>query len=140
MFGPHIIEEFLKPEYERIFQFYREHHVLIRFHSCGYVEPLLDMFIRLGVDILHPVQATANNLDHVREVTQGHMAMEGCIPSHLVLDGPIEDIEAEVGRRIRQLGQQGGFFCRPDQTLDYPKEHVGALEAAVRRCGTYPLT
>jgi uroporphyrinogen decarboxylase len=140
LLSPQIIDEFLRPEYERLCRLYREHDVMIRFHSCGYVEPLLELFMQLGVDILHPVQATANMLDHIREVTQGRMALEGGVRSYVVLEGPMEMIEEEVRKRIRQLGQQGGYFCRPDQTLKYPRVHLDAMKAAIERYGTYPLS
>ncbi len=140
LLSPQIIDEFLRPEYERLCQLYREHDVMIRFHSCGYVEPLLELFMQLGVNILHPVQATANDLDHIREVTQKRMALEGGVRSYVVLEGPVEMIEEEVRKRIRQLGQQGGYFCRPDQTLKYPRVHLVAVRAAIERYGTYPLS
>lgn len=140
LLGPRIVAEFLVPEYERLFRFYRERGILIGFHSCGNVEPVLETLMLLGVDVLNPIQATANNLARVRAVTQGRMALQGGISSALIMDGPPAQIEAEVKRRIRQLGSEGGYFCGPDQGMPYPQAHINAVQEAVRRHGRYPLS
>ena len=66
------------------------------------------------------------------------MALQGGIPSGLVMDGPVEAIRSEVARRIGQLGQQGGYFCAPDQGMPWPPAHIEALERAVEEHGHYP--
>jgi len=113
--------------------------VLIYFHCGGDLETLLDPFMDLGVDILNPVQVTANNLDRVRLRTQGRMALEGGVSSETVMAGPVEKIVAEVRQRLWQLGRDGGYFCRFDQGMPYLEAHVEALFEAVERYGTYPI-
>jgi uroporphyrinogen decarboxylase len=113
--------------------------VIIEFHSCGNILQMLDLFMELGVDVLNPVQATANDLDAVRAKTQGRMALLGGVSTGLVMDGPPERIRDEVKKRIRQLGKEGGYFCWPDQTMPFPKEHLEAFIAAVEEFGKYPL-
>jgi uroporphyrinogen decarboxylase len=139
LLGQRIVNEFLVPEYRRLCQFYKDRGTLLYFHSCGKVESVLETFMDLGVDILNPVQATANDLSKVRAVTQGRMALEGGVSSALVMEGPVERIKAEVRRRLWQLGRDGGYFCRHDQGLPFPQAHIDALEAAVEAYGTYPL-
>jgi len=137
---PELVEEFLVPEYRRLFQLYREHNVLISFHSCGYIEWMLDTFMSLGVDVLNPVQASANNLDTLRARTQGRMALQGAVSSDTIVTGPPAKIRAEVEARIRQLGQHGGYFCTADQGMPFPPEHLQVLNEAVEEYGKYPLT
>lgn len=139
LLSPALIEEFLMPEYRRLFALYKAKGVLVNFHSCGHIEPLLDVFMQLGVDILNPVQATANNLDTVRTRTAGRMALQGGISSGLIAAGPIPAIRAEVCRRIWQLGRDGGYFCGPDQGMPWPQAHIQALLDAIAEFGTYPL-
>ena len=137
LLGPRIVDGFLVPEYERLFSFYRERHTLIGFHSCGNVDAMLDTWMRLGVDVLNPIQATANDLDRVRARTQGRMALQGGVSSAIVMEGPPERIAAEVRRRIAQLGQGGGYFCSPDQGMPYLTGHVEAFDRAVEEYGHY---
>ena len=139
LLGPRIVREFLVPEYRRLFDFYRERGVLISFHSCGNIESMLDTFMDLGVDVLNPVQATANDLDKVRRMTRGRMALQGAVSTALIMDGPPERIVAEVRRRMWQLGREGGYFCSPDQGMPFPQAHIDALNEAVETCGRYPL-
>jgi uroporphyrinogen decarboxylase len=139
LLGPQIVEEFLVPEYRRLFDFYRARGVLISFHSCGNIEWMLDTFMDLGVDVLNPVQATANDLARVRAKTRGRMALQGGISTGLIMNGPVEAIDAEVRHRIPELGRDGGYFCRQDQGMPFPAAHREALARAVEAYGTYPL-
>jgi uroporphyrinogen decarboxylase len=104
------------------------------------VEELIPIFLELGIDILNPIQATANNLDRLRALTQGRMALQGGISSGLIVSGPIDAIVAEVRRRMGQLGREGGYFCSSDQGMPWPREHYDALMQAVATYGVYPLT
>ena len=139
LLAPDIFEEFLVPEYERLFRIYRDKGVLINFHSCGSIEFLVEPLTRLGVSILNPVQATANDLKRIRCLTQGRMALQGGVSTAIVMDGPEERIRREAVYRMWQLGREGGYFCGPDQGLPFPQEHLAALHAAVERYGVYPL-
>lgn len=139
LISPNMINEFMYPEYERIFSIYREKKIITNFHSCGNVEALIDIFLKIGIDVLNPVQVTANNLDKIRELTKGRITLEGGINSATIIDGPIEKIVAEVRERIAQLGQDGGYFCTQDQYMPYPKIHLEALQKAVDEYGKYPL-
>lgn len=139
LLSPEIIQEFLVPEYRRLFNIYKQHGVIINFHSCGNITPILDMFMDLGVDILNPIQATANNLDELRRITQNRMVLQGGVSSATIVSGPVEAIRREVAQRIWQLGRDGGYFCCPDQGMPWPAEHIQAMNAAVGEFGKYPL-
>ncbi len=139
LLSPSIIQEFLVPEYRRLFDLYRQRGVLMNFHSCGHVHSLLGALVDMGVHVLNPVQASANDLKHVRSVTRGRLALQGGVSSATVMDGPPERIAREVAERIWQLGRDGGYFCGPDQALPFPQEHVDALKQAVEAYGRYPL-
>lgn len=139
LLGPRIVDKFLVPEYRRLFDFYKQNDILIYFHCDGNLDTLLDVFMDLGVDILNPVQVTANDLDSVRERTNGRMALEGGVSSATVMEGPVERIEAEVRQRMWQLGRDGGYFCRFDQGMPFPAAHVEALMNAIEKYGQYPI-
>lgn len=139
LLSPEWIREFFVPEYERLFTLYKSRKVLINFHSCGHIEPALDIFMNMGVDILNPIQATANDLAAVRRKTAGRMALQGGVSSARVVAGPPSAIREEVRRRIWELGRDGGYFCGPDQGMPWPEAHIQALRDAVQEFGQYPL-
>jgi uroporphyrinogen decarboxylase len=140
LLGPRIVEEFLVPEYRRLTELYRQRGVIINFHSCGNVESVIDVFLRLGIDVLNPAQATANDLDKLRALTAGRMALQGGVSTATIMAGPVEKIVQEVRRRLWQLGPEGGYFCAPDQGMPFPREHIEAVYETIRRYGRYPLS
>ena len=140
LLGPRIVEEFLVGEYRRLFEFYKQRDVIIEFHSCGRIDSMIPTFMELGVDVLNPVQATANDLDRVREMTSGKMALRGGVSTKTIVAGPVEAIVAEVRTRLWQLGREGGYFCGADQGMPFPPEHIKALHEAVEEYGVYPLS
>ncbi|MDD2630251.1 MAG: uroporphyrinogen decarboxylase family protein, partial [Limnochordia bacterium] len=89
LLSPGIIRDFLVPEYQRLFRLYKEHDVMIFFHSCGHITSIVDVFLDLGVDILDPIQATANDLDELRRLTAGRIALHGGVRSDTIVRGPI---------------------------------------------------
>jgi hypothetical protein len=95
--------------------------------------------MQLGVDVLNPIQATANDLDKIRSLTQGRMALHGGVSTATIIDGPVDYIVKEVRERLWQLGQDGGYFCAPDQGMPFPPAHIDALREAVGKYGRYPL-
>jgi uroporphyrinogen decarboxylase len=139
MLSPDIIEQFLLPQYRRLFDLYKTNNILVNFHSCGQITSALEYFLDLGVDILNPVQATANALDEVRQTTNGRIALMGAVNSGLIMSGPADAIRKEVRQRIFQLGKEGGYFCSPDQFMPYPKDNLSVLHDAIDEFGRYPL-
>ena len=139
LFSPELFREFYKPRYERLIGFYKSKGCLIGFHSCGNIVDLVPDFIDLGIDMLNPVQATANDLARVRADTQGRMALQGAVSTATILDGPADRVRQEARERILLLGQQGGYICGPDQGMPYPEKNIEALEQAVAEFGRYPL-
>ena len=135
LMGMDTFNTFLLPEYERIFDFYKDKNVVINFHSCGYIEPLLDTFIKLGVNILNPVQASANDLESVHKRAKGKLILEGAVNSDVVYGGTEEEIRGLVRHRIDLLGKDGGYICCPDQGLNFPPNNIRILEDEVAAYG-----
>ncbi len=137
LLGPAIVKNFLVQEYRRLFELYKKNNVLVHFHSCGNVEAMLPIFMELGVDILNPIQATANDLGKLRASGGKRIAFEGGISTALLIEGPVERIKQDVKEKIKLLGAEGGYFCCPDQGMPTPPEHLAAMEQAVQEYGKY---
>jgi uroporphyrinogen decarboxylase len=139
LFSRGMLDEFFVPQYRRLASLYKQRGVLISFHSCGHIEPIVDFFIDLGVNILNPVQATANDLANVRRLSHGRMVLQGGVSTHTIMVGPVEAIRAETRQRLWQLGREGGYFCAPDQGMPFPPAHRAAFEQTLAEFGAYPL-
>lgn len=132
---------FLKPRYARLIAMYKERGVLVWFHSCGHIMPLVADFMELGIDILNPVQARANeDLPLLRRQTAGCMALHGGVDTQYTLTlGTADEVRAEVHERIRTLGRDGGYICAPDQHMPLPAANVSAFDEAVAAYGQHPI-
>jgi len=139
LLSPDLLQELFVPEYRRLFDLYNAHSVLISFHSCGHILPMVDMFADLGVDVLNPVQASANDLDELRRQTAGRMALQGGVSSATLVRGPQEAVSKEVRERVWQLGRDGGYICGPDQGMPWPKAHYQAMLDGIADYGVYPI-
>jgi uroporphyrinogen decarboxylase len=140
MISPAHFREFLKPEYARAFRPVKAAGKLISFHSCGCVQDIIPDLIDVGVDILNPIQARANDLPAVKRLTQGKLALSGGIDTqHVLMRGTPDEVEAEVRRVLKILAPGGGYIIGPDQGMPFPPENIAALWRAAERWGRYPL-
>lgn len=135
--NPDLVRELLVPRYRRIVEHYRARKpdIVISLHSCGQVTDFLDDFIDLGIDILNPVQARANDLDELRRRTRGRMTLEGGVDTAVVAHGTPVEVRDLVRTRLEQLGRQGEYICHPDQAMPFPEENRRALREAVEEFG-----
>jgi hypothetical protein len=55
-FSPEIFREFFKPYYKEVID--KAHSLGMQFwlHTCGCIEPFLNDFIEIGLDVIHPIQ------------------------------------------------------------------------------------
>jgi uroporphyrinogen decarboxylase len=137
---------FLKPRLKRVFDAYREakHDIILAYHSCGSILPFIDELIEIGLDVLNPIQVTAHGMDPavLKQSYGARLAFCGGIDQrHLLPKGAPQEVEAEAKRRIREMGQGGGYVVAPTHDIqsDTPVENVLALFEAVKTWGVYPL-
>ncbi|HCY14096.1 MAG TPA: hypothetical protein DG414_09685 [Gammaproteobacteria bacterium] len=113
----------------------------IYFHSCGSISPLLDELIEIGVEILNPVQVSAANMDtqDLKKRYGKKLSFWGAIDTFEVLpNGSASDVQAEVHKRICDLGKGGGYVMGPVHNIcaDVPPENVVAMYEAGLKYGT----
>jgi uroporphyrinogen decarboxylase len=140
MMSPATFREFLLPEYVRCFERVLAAGKLVRFHSCGCVQDIASDLAAIGVSVLNPVQARANDLRLMkREAMTGCMALEGGIDSHLLTIGTPEQVRQETLRVLGILGPGGGYVLGPDQGMLWPEENYRAMVDTAREYGASPL-
>jgi len=139
LISPRMWREYLKPRLKRVFEAYKAARpdVILAYHSCGSIMPFVDELIEIGMQVLNPIQVTAQGMDPVAlKAKYGRqLAFFGGIDQRQVLPaGTPEDVEAEVRRRILQMGHGGGYLLAPTHDIqsDTPVENVLALFEAAR--------
>lgn len=138
MISPAMFREFFLPEYKYMFENVLKENKIIRFHSCGCVEDIVADLASINMTILNPVQKMANDLSKIKKSTYGKMALDGGIPTHVLLTGTPEDVRKEVIDTLEILMPGGGYICGPDQSIPgIPKENMDALWDTVKQYGKY---
>ncbi len=145
LISPELWREFVKPCYGRVFGAYKRRNpkVKIATHICGYIEPIMDDLIEVGVDILNPVQPTAMDPARLKRRYGKRISFWGAVDDQRVLPlGSPPEVEAEVRLRLRQLAPGGGYILCSSHNVQpaTPLENIRAFYAAGKRYGTYPVS
>ncbi|MBI2841827.1 MAG: hypothetical protein HYX78_00335 [Armatimonadetes bacterium] len=100
--------------------FKRKYGVKIFYHSCGAIEPLIPYLIDIGVDILNPLQFSAEgmNPNDIKAKYGDKLTFHGGIDVQTTLaHGSLEDVRAEVKERLGVLGEGGGYILAPAHNI-----------------------
>jgi len=131
LFSMKLWREVLGPRFERLFRLVHEAGMKVWLHSCGNISQHLVDLLQIGVDIVDNKQpALWMHADAAREV-RGRMAFSTCLDIQTTIHRiPLEEVEHEVSKLIRQLSvPQGGFvatmYNSPDLRL--PREKVARM-------------
>ena len=142
MMSPVLWRELIKPELSRVLQVYRQAGKIIKFHSCGHITEIVEDLIEIGVNIIHPCQARANNLAEWGERFTGRVVFDGGVDTqYTMMMGTPDEIRAEARLRLQQLGRDpgGGLLLWADQNMPFPDQNRQALLDFVIQNGKYPL-
>jgi uroporphyrinogen decarboxylase len=139
MMSMELYRKMIKPHHRRLFQYLRSRtQAKIAYHTCGSVVHLVPDLIELGVDALNPVQVSAKGMDSARLKREfgKDIAFWGAIDSQRVLPfGTPAEVEAEVQKRIEDLGRGGGYICCAVHNIqaDVSAQNICAMyDAALR--------
>jgi uroporphyrinogen decarboxylase len=117
--------------------------VLIAYHSCGHIEPLLPELIECGIDVWHSVQPEANDVARLKKLYGQHLAFWGTVGVQSTFPyGTTAEMECTVRERIEIMGRGGGLLIAPAHVIEpeTPVDNILAFIHAVDRYGTYPAS
>jgi uroporphyrinogen decarboxylase len=114
------------------------HGLAVMMHSCGAIEPLIDDLAAAGVDILDPIQVTAEGMspESLADKHGKHIAFHGGIDTQQVLPFGTEDEVVETTRAVVQaLGSHGRYIAAGSQILsgDIPLKNILAMYGEIAR-------
>ena len=129
-----VFNRLIAPYYRRLYDYIHSHSkAKVFLHSCGAVSSLIPSLIDLGIDILNPVQITAENMDPVmlkREFGRDIVFWGGGIATQTTLPhGTPQQVRDEVKRNIDIFAKDGGFIFTPVHNMqqDIPIENFIAM-------------
>ena len=129
--------KFIKPRHKKIIESVKSinPNILIHYHSCGYVTPLIDDFIDIGVDILNPVQPESMDFAEIHKKYGDRLSFSGTLGTQTTMPfGTADEVRETVHRNLDIAGEKGGLLCCPTHMLEpeVPWENIMAYVEACR--------
>lgn len=128
-----MFEEYIKPYLKERIDFTRKYtDAFYKHHTCGSVHCFIPSLIECGVDILNPIQPGVYMMECERLKADfgDRIAFWGGIDTqHLLPEGSVEDVQAEVRHILPVMDKNGGYILSPAHTIQYdvPAENVIAI-------------
>lgn len=118
--SPDLWREIFKPRYKKLIDVIHEEGMVIRFHTDGKIEMIMDDFIELGVDIINIHQPRLFDIKSFGEKYAGKICFEVAVDIQDTLPtGDKEKIEQEVKELIKYWSTpQGGLIGCEYRYLD----------------------
>jgi uroporphyrinogen decarboxylase len=113
MVSPTLWRKFIKPYLAEQVRILRENDMLVLFHSCGSVRPILPDLIEIGVNALLVFQTTARGMDapSIAYDFGGKLGFYGGIDvQHLLSFGTPEEVNLTVLANCRAFADHGGYI------------------------------
>ncbi|MFA6928951.1 MAG: uroporphyrinogen decarboxylase family protein [Lentisphaeria bacterium] len=109
--------------------------VLISYHSCGYITPLIPDLIEAGIDVLDPVQPECMPFEEIYQTYGDVLSFSGTLGTQTTLpfDSP-ENVRKVTLRNLEIAGNRGGLLCSPTHMIEpeVPWENLEAYLQALR--------
>ena len=107
----------IKPNLAKMVEQAHKDGLLYQHHSCGYIEPLFDDFVEIGVDAIDTLQGGSNlNLGELKKRYGNKITFCGGFDNQYVLEQPDvtpEQIKAEYRRAVDLLAPGGSYVVYP---------------------------
>jgi uroporphyrinogen decarboxylase len=143
---PGLFEKIFVPRYKKFTDFIRSKaDVKVALHSCGSVKWAMPLFHEAGIDVLHPLQGDAEEMDNTVEIKDHYgkkLAFYSNIRNQSVLvKGTPGEVEKEVASKMKILAPGGGYIFSGGHNIqaDVPPENIIALFDSAFKYGKYPV-
>lgn len=114
--------------------------LIVLYHSCGYVEPFIPLWIEAGVDVLTPIQSECMDFETIYQQYGDRLSFHGTVGTQTVMPfGTPEEVKAYVKRNLDLAGEKGGLMIAPTHMLE-PEVPWENILAYVEACREYRLT
>ena len=102
MVDPDTLREFVFPGTKKLIDQAKSYGLTVMHHSCGSIFPIVQDLANLGADIIHPIQALANEMDapNLKKHFDGRVAFCGGVDAQNLL---VNGNPGEVAKKVREL-------------------------------------
>ncbi len=139
LISPALYRELVYPHHKRLCDHFAERGLKTMLHSDGNIAPLIPHFLAAGFAALHPLEVKAGlDLSTLREQYGKRLILFGNIDVRK-LAGTREEIEEEIGTKLRAAGPSGGYIYHSDHSVpnNVSLDNYRFALDMVRRLGRY---
>ena len=140
--SPKVYRKYVFPWYKKIGEVLAAAGLPFIFHSDGNLLPVLDDLADCGICAIHPLEPLAMDIVEIKKRYGDRFCIFGNIDlEHTLTRGTVEEVEAQVKRRIKELAPGGGYGLAASNSVpDYVKpENYRAMVEAAKKYGKYPI-
>ncbi len=115
LMSPDLWRQFFKEPLRRIIEATHKAGIIYEHHSCGYIEPIFDEMVELGIDAIDPLQIS-NPVRQLKDKYQDKVTFVGGYDTQNVFDRTgvtEEEIRNEVIKTMNELAPGGSFVAFP---------------------------
>jgi uroporphyrinogen decarboxylase len=128
---PHI-KEFLLPRMKRMVDLVHSAGAKSMWHSDGSIRKILPDMIKIGQDILNPIQWRCKDMerDKLKKDFGRQIILHGGVDNqHTLAFGTVKEVEEEVIYNLKVLGKGGGYILAPCHNIQpvSPVENIIAM-------------
>ena len=138
MISPQMINDYFIPPMQKVV---RSIGIPWFAHSDGNMLPLMDIWLKLGQNGIHPIEPLAMDIRNVKRKYGSQVCIIGNVDVDLLSKGTPEEIETEVRGLIRDIAPGGGYILSSGNSLasSVKIENVMAMGDALKKYGNYPI-
>jgi len=131
MVAPELLKEFVYDGTQKLVNQAKKYGLKVIHHSCGSIFEIIPDLIELGVDVIHPIQARAANMEawRLKESYGDKTSFCGGVDAqYLLVNGQPEDVAAKV-RELKSIFTTGLIISPSHEAVlpDIPPSNIEAL-------------
>ena len=108
--------------------------LVVFYHSCGFVTPMIPHLIDAGIDVLDPVQPECMDFKEIHGMYGDKLSFHGTIGTQSTMPfGTPDDVRREVFKNLEIAGDKGGLLVSPTHMLE-PEVPIENLLAYINAC------
>jgi len=144
LFSGQFYKKIVKPRQKQLVQFIKSQtHAKLWYHTCGNCTPLIPELIDNGIDILNPVQISADGMDAQELKDKFGQDITfwggGCDSQHVLPFATADQVKADVKKYVEIFKPHGGYVFNNVHNIQpgIPAENIIAMFDAAFEFGSY---
>jgi len=134
LISPEHYREYIKPYHKEIVAYAHQKELKVVKHSDGNIWPILDDFLKVGFDGIHPIQPQCMDIREVKKYLTGKACILGNIDCRNLLPfGTEEQVEQTVKETIQKVAPGGGYIITSSNSIHpacKPENYIAMVKAA----------